>query len=360
MFQLRYLVLLAAAPAFADTPKLPPSGAMKVDFAKDVQPIFSAKCYSCHGEKKQLSGFRLDRKTAAMKGGETGKAIIPGNSSTSPLIHYVAGTDTERKMPPKGDRLTSDQIAILRAWIDGGAEWPDAENGIDARNHWAFKSPVKPFLPTVSNPSWVRTPVDSFVLARLDKERMKPSAEACRITLLRRLHLDLIGLPPTIQEVDAFLADTTSNAYDNAVERLLRSPHYGERWGRHWLDAARYADSDGYEKDKSRQVWFYRDWVINSLNRDLPYDQFVRDQIAGDLLPGATQDQIVATGFLRHSMLNEEGGVDPEQFRMDAMFDRMDALGKAVLGLTINCCQCHNHKFDPMSQEEYYRLFAFQ
>ena len=176
---------------------------------------------------------------------------------------------------------------------------------------------------------------------------------------MRRLSLDLIGLPPSIVEVDAFLADETANAYGNQVERLLASPHYGERWGRHWLDAARYADSDGFEKDKSRNVWMYRDWVIGAMNRDLPYDQFIVEQLAGDQLPGAMQDQIVATGFLRNSMLNEEGGIDPEQFRMEAMFDRMDALGKSVLGLTIQCCQCHNHKFDPLTQEEYYRLFAF-
>jgi hypothetical protein len=165
-----------------------------------------------------------------------------------------------------------------------------------------------------------------------------------------------MGLPPTIEEVDAFLADQSTDAYQKHVERLLKSPHYGERWGRHWMDAARYADSDGYEKDKSRQVWFYRDWIINALNRDLPYDQFVIEQLAGDLLPHATQDQIVATGFLRNSMINEEGGVDPEQFRMDAMFDRMDAVGKSVLGLTIQCAQCHNHKYDPLTQEEYYCL----
>src|SRR6202030_3974112 len=198
-----------------------------------------------------------------------------------------------------------------------------------------------------------------FVVARLEKEGLAPSAEADRVTLLRRLSLDLIGLPPTIEEVDAFLQDHSKNAYDKQVDRLLHSPHYGERWGRQWLDAARYADSDGYEKDKSRQVWFYRDWVINALNRDLPYNQFIVEQLAGDLLPNATQDQIVATGFLRNSMINEEGGVDPEQFRMEAMFDRMEAIGKGMLGVTIQCAQCHNHKFDPLTQEEYYRMFAF-
>jgi hypothetical protein len=294
-----------------------------------------------------------------MKGGELGKAIIPGKSSESPLIRYVSGLDKDIKMPPKGDRLTTEQVASLKAWIDQGADWPEGNATVDARNHWAFKPPVKPPFPRVSDRKWVRTPIDAFIHAKLDNERLKPSAEADRVTLLRRLHLDLIGLPPTIAEVDAFLADKSDDAYDKAVERLLKSPHYGERWARHWLDAARYADSDGYEKDKSRKVWFYRDYVINALNRDLPYDQFIREQIAGDLLPDATQDQIVATGFLRHSMLNEEGGVDPEQFRMDAMYDRIDAVGKAILGLTISCAQCHNHKFDPITQEEYYKLFAY-
>ncbi len=197
------------------------------------------------------------------------------------------------------------------------------------------------------------------MLAKLEAQGTHPAAEADKITLLRRMHLDLTGLPPTIEEVDAFTADASPDAYEKAVEKLLASPHYGERWGRHWLDAARYADSDGYEKDKSRSVWFYRDYVINALNKDLPYNQFIIEQLAGDLLPNATQEQIVATGFLRNSMINEEGGIDPEQFRMDAMFDRMEAIGKGVLGLTIQCAQCHSHKYDPLTQEEYYRLFAF-
>ncbi len=228
-----------------------------------------------------------------------------------------------------------------------------------ARAHWAFKPPVRPTPPPVKNKSWGRNEIDSFVLARLEKERLKPSPEADKATLLRRLSLDLIGLPPTIAELDTFLADKSKDAYEKQVERLLASPHYGERWGRVWLDAARYADSDGFEKDKPRFIWNYRDWVINAFNQNLPYDQFVIQQIAGDQLPHPTQDQLVATGFLRNSMLNEEGGVDPEQFRMDSMFDRMDAIGKSVLGLTIQCAQCHNHKFDPLLQEEYYKLFAF-
>lgn len=225
------------------------------------------------------------------------------------------------------------------------------------RQHWAFKAPVRPPVPATARK--VTHPIDAFIVARLEKEGLALSPAADRVTLLRRLHLDLTGLPPQPEEVDAFLADTTPEAYQKAVDRLLASPHFGERWGRHWLDAARYADSDGFEKDKPRVAYFYRDWVINALNRDLPYDQFIIEQIAGDQLPGATQDQIVATGFLRNSLLNEEGGVDPEQFRAEAMFDRMEALGKSVLGLTIQCCQCHDHKFDPITQQEYYQLFAW-
>ena len=227
------------------------------------------------------------------------------------------------------------------------------------QQQWGFVAPVRPEVPNVNTPQWARNPIDRFVLARLESVGLKPSPEADKVTLLRRVYLDLIGLPPTIDDVDAFVNDDSPDAYEKVVEKLLASPRYGERWGRHWLDAARYADSDGFEKDKLRFIWFYRDWVIKAFNQDLPYDQFVIDQIAGDKLPHPTQDQIVATGFLRNSMLNEEGGIDPEQFRMDAMFDRMDCIGKSILGLTIQCAQCHNHKYDPLSQEEYYRLFAF-
>ncbi len=223
--------------------------------------------------------------------------------------------------------------------------------------HWAFVPPERPAVP--KSIAGTRNPIDAFVRARLVREGLNPSPEADRITLCRRLYLDLIGLPPTPKEVDEFVRDTTPDAYERLVEKLLASPHYGEKWARWWLDAARFADSDGYEKDMSRQVWAYRDYVIQALNADKPFDQFTIEQIAGDLLPGATQDQIVATGFLRMSMLNEEGGVDPEQFRMDAMFDRVDAVGRAFLGLSVACAQCHDHKFDPISQEEYYRLFAF-
>ena len=340
----------------------PPAIARTIDYVKDVRPILETRCYACHGPKKQKADLRLDEKAAAFRDSSDGlKAIRPGHGAESELIRRVSSHDPEERMPPEGEPLTPDQVGTLRTWIDRGAEWPDDPSGMrgNARGHWAFRPPIRPSEPTVRTKNWVRNPIDRFILARLDAERLSPSPEADKATLLRRLSLDLIGLPPSVEEVDAFLADTAEDAWTEVVDRLLASPHYGERWGRHWLDAARYADSDGYEKDKSRFVWFYRDWVVNALNRDLPYDRFVIEQIAGDQLPGASQDQIVATGFLRNSMINEEGGIDPEQFRMEAMFDRMDAIGKSILGLTIQCAQCHSHKYDPITQEEYYRLFAF-
>ncbi|MBM3837457.1 MAG: DUF1553 domain-containing protein [Verrucomicrobia bacterium] len=255
-------------------------------------------------------------------------------------------------------------VAMLSTLAESSSVAADASQPASATQqkwseHWAFKAPVRPRVPEVRNKDWIRTSVDNFILTRLEKDGLQPSPEADKITLLRRLSLDLLGLPPTIQEVDGFLADERDGAYDRQVERLLNSPHYGERWGRHWLDAARYADSDGFEKDKPRFIWAYRDWVVNAFNRDVPYDRFVIEQVAGDQLPNPTQDHLVATGFLRNAMLNEEGGVDPEQFRMEAMFDRMDCIGKSVLGLTIQCAQCHDHKYDPIKQEDYYRLFAF-
>ncbi len=326
----------------------------KVDFVKDVQPVFEKSCQGCHGAKSQLGNLRLDSRQLAMK------AIKPGDSAASSLYKRVAGIGTEARMPMGAKPLTPDEIATIKTWIDEGAEWPESASvrGAEIKKHWAYVAPVRPEAPKTGG-NWVRNPVDAFVLARLQKESLHPAEQADRVTLLRRLSLDITGLPPTIAEVDAFLADQSPRAYEKQVDRLLESPHYGERWSRHWLDSARYADSDGFEKDKMRNVWFYRDWVINAFNRDLPYNQFLTEQLAGDLLPNSTQDQKVATGFLRNSMINEEGGIDPEQFRMEAMFDRMDAIGKSMLGLTIQCAQCHTHKYDPLTHDEYYRLFAF-
>ncbi|MDX2032012.1 MAG: DUF1549 and DUF1553 domain-containing protein [Blastocatellia bacterium] len=231
--------------------------------------------------------------------------------------------------------------------------------GAESQSHWAFIAPARPALPAVKNRAWAATPVDRFILAALESRGLTPSPEADRATLIRRVSLDLTGLPPTLAEIDAFVADASPNAYEMLVERLLASPHYGERWGRWWLDAARYADTNGFEKDRDRSIWPYRDWVIRAFNDDMPFDRFTIEQIAGDMLPNATLQQRVATGFLRNSMLNEEGAVDPEQFRVEGLIDRVDAIGKAFLGLTINCAQCHTHKFDPIKHDEYYRFYAF-
>ncbi|MEO7653395.1 MAG: PSD1 and planctomycete cytochrome C domain-containing protein [Bryobacteraceae bacterium] len=332
----------------------------RVDFRAEVEPILAKNCQSCHGAKTQLGQFRLDAASAAMAGGQSGKAIIPGDAANSILYQRVAGIGDQVRMP-MGGKLAAEQIETIRRWIAEGATWPDsgAAQALPAAKHWSFVPPVRPALPKVSRESWCANPIDSFVLAKLDQEKLQPSAEATRVTLLRRLSLDLTGLPPSPGDVDNFLRDDSPDAYRKQVRRLLASPHYGERWGRLWLDAARFADSDGYEKDKPREVWAYRDWVIRALNQDLPWDRFIVSQIAGDLLPDAKQDDIVATGFLRNSMINEEGGVDPEQFRMEAMFDRMDAIGKSVLGVTVQCAQCHNHKFDPVLHEDYYRMMAY-
>jgi hypothetical protein len=277
---------------------------------------------------------------------------MAGEPDDSDLILRITNDDPDLRMPPadSGKSLTPQQIETLRNWVAQGAAH---------EQHWAFVAPQRPAIPSVKNSGWVRNPIDAFVLARLEREELEPSPAAAWTTLLRRLSLDIVGLPPTLEELAAWEKVAGETAYQSQIERLLASPHYGERWGRIWLDAARYADSDGFEKDKPRFVWMYRDWVINAFNNAMPYDQFIIEQIAGDLLPGATQDQIVATGFLRNSMINEEGGIDPEQFRMEAMFDRMDAVGKGILGLTIQCAQCHSHKYDPLSHTEYYRLFAF-
>ena len=333
----------------------------RVDFAREVFPIFESSCFACHGEEQQMGELRLDARDSALRGGASGPAILPGSAEESLLVRRIAHAEGVNPMPMGGEKLAEGKIDRIRAWIDQGAEWPE-DVGLgkaEVARHWAFARPERPSLPAVRDKGWARNPIDRFVLARLEKEGLSPVPEADRLTLLRRAALDLVGLPPTIEEADAFTADSEEDAYERQIDRLLDSPHYGERWGRHWLDAARYADSDGFEKDKPRFVWFYRDWVVKAFNRDLPYDQFIIEQIAGDLLPNPTQDQLVATGFLRNSMINEEGGTDPEQFRMEAMFDRMDAIGKAVLGVTVQCSQCHDHKYDPFTQEEYYRLFAF-
>lgn len=338
------------------------TSAAAVDFARDVMPILAERCVTCHGAEKQKNGLRLDVRDAAMRGGDSGPVIAAGDADNSLLIKLVIGMDEKRVMPPQGERLTDAQIATLKTWIAQGAVWPDEHAG-DAQvvvDHWAFKAPVRPTPPTVKRSDWLRSPIDAFVLAQLEGLNIEPSPEADRATIIRRLHLDLIGLPPTPEEVDAFINDPSPYAYESLVNRLLASPHFGERWGRHWLDLARYADSDGYEKDLGRPYAYrYRDWVIDALNRDMPYDQFVIEQLAGDLLPNPTTEQLIATGFHRNTLTNREGGIDPEEDRCKQNVDRTNTTATVFLGLTMGCAQCHTHKYDPITQREYYQMFGF-
>jgi len=318
-----------------------------VSFQRDVQPILAEHCWHCHGidSADRKAGLRLDRLEDALKGGDSGTAaIVPGRPEESELIRRIITHDSDLIMPPPQQQkpVSDSQIQTLKQWILEGAEY---------QAHWAFSPPVKAKLPDVG----VSHPVDAFVLDRLKRENLSPAAKAPGYALCRRLYLDLTGLPPSPQELDAF----EQEGFEATVEKLLASERYGEKWARHWLDLARYSDTNGYEKDMQREQWAWRDWVINSINRDMPYSQFLVEQIAGDLLPDASQDQIIATGFLRNSMINEEGAILAEQFRMVEMFDRIDCIGKAVLGLTTQCAQCHTHKFDPITHDEYFGMFAF-
>jgi len=333
----------------------------EVDFARDVKPILVNSCYECHSSAKRRGGLRLDARGAAFRGGNGGVEIVPGKPDESPLLLRVMGAGEKKKMPLNKPALSEGQVKILREWIAKGAVWPDGPKGqeeVPERPHWAFVKPVRPPLPSVKDGYWPRNAIDYFVLSRMEKEGIKPSGEADKATLCRRLYLDLVGLPPTPEQVDAYLSDTHVDAYERLVDKLLDSPHYGERWGRHWLDVARYADTNGYEKDNPRSIWAYRDWVINSLNGDKPFDQFVIEQMAGDMLPNATPEQVIATGFHRNSMINEEGGIDVEEFRFKAIVDRVQTTSTALLGLTLHCAQCHDHKYDPFTQKEYYQFFG--
>ncbi|HJS06259.1 MAG TPA: PSD1 and planctomycete cytochrome C domain-containing protein [Pirellulales bacterium] len=337
----------------------------KIDFARDIQPIFAKHCYSCHGPESEESGFRLDARERALAGGDYGPAIVKGKSDKSPLAMRIAGLGDDERMPPEGGGkpLSTEQVALLRAWIDQGAFWPDAANAATKRagsDHWSFQPIVRPAVPEVINQAWVRNPIDAFILARLDRERVSPAPEADKYTLIRRVTIDLIGLPPTPAEVDEFVGDTSSTAYEKVVDRLLASPHYGERYGRYWLDLARYADTDGYEKDLARpHAWRYRDWVIHALNSDMPFDKFTVLQLAGDLVPDATVDRRSAAGFHRNTLTNREGGADPEEDRTKQTVDRTNTTGTVWLGLTVGCANCHTHKYDPITQREYFGLYGF-
>lgn len=351
------VALLSLSALAADD--LPPAAKIKIDYARNIQPLLAGRCYTCHGPQQQMSGLRLDRKETALK------VIQPGDSANSRLIHMVAGVDN-KIMPPVGPRLTAAEIGLLRAWIDQGLDWsaPTGPTQAQPSTHWSFRPITRPDPPgstgSAAGRAWPHNAIDNFIQARLEKEGIAPSPEASKATLIRRLSLDLTGLPPTPQEVEAFLQDNRPDAYERLADRLLDSPHYGEKWARYWLDLARYADSDGYEKDRTRPwAWRYRQWVIEALNRDMPFDQFTIEQLAGDLLPNRSLDTLIATGFNRNTLTNREGGTDPEQFRDEQVLDRAATLGVVWLGLTVGCAQCHNHKFDPISQKEFYQISAF-
>lgn len=326
----------------------------EVDFNRDVRPILSNRCFSCHGpdEEKREAGLRLDLRDAALAELDSGhRAIVPGHADDSELVARVTSDDPDLVMPPPHVKktLSGEEKEILARWIEQGAPYAP---------HWAFVAPTRPAIPEVRQEGWARTPIDRFVLARLEAEGLAPAPEADRAALCRRVSLDLIGLPPSPDEVEAFLADESEDAYEKLVDRLLASPRYGERWARRWLDLARYADTNGYEKDRPREIWPYRDWVIRALNDDMPFDAFTIRQIAGDMLPEPTVDDIIATGFHRNTMINEEGGIDPLEFRYLAMVDRVATTGSTWLGLTTGCAQCHTHKFDPLTHTDYFSLMA--
>jgi mono/diheme cytochrome c family protein len=340
---------------------LPPQGAAerrgetRVDFDRQIRPILSENCFACHGpdDHARKAKLRLDTREGAfarLRGG--GFALVPGKPAESELIQRISSENAEERMPPakSGKKLTSAQIELVRQWVEQGARWSE---------HWAFIPPRRPNLPQLNNADWTQNGIDYFVLAKLRANGLKPSPEADRTTLIRRLTLDLTGLPPTPAEVDAFVADESPRAYEKLVDRVLASPHFGERLALDWLDAARFADTHGYHIDAGRDMSKWREWIINAFNQNKPFDQFTIEQLAGDLLPNATLEQKIASGFNRNHMINFEGGAIPEEYHTAYLVDRVNTTGTVWLGLTIGCAQCHDHKYDPMTQREYYQLFAF-
>jgi hypothetical protein len=346
----RFLLAAAASLLFA-------SGAVRgaVDFNRDIRPILASNCLKCHGldEAARKSKLRLDLRSAATGPAKSGKAaIVPDKPDQSEMVRRISSDDPDIVMPPASTHvvLSGEQKRLLREWVTEGAPYAQ---------HWAFVRPRQADPPSVKQKDWSRNQIDHFVLADLESAGLHPSPQADQYTLIRRLYLDLIGIPPTPQQADEFVNDSSPDAYEKIVDRLLASPHYGERWARRWLDLARYADTNGFEKDRPRTIWPYRDWVIKAFNDDKPFDQFTVEQIAGDMLPNATVSQKIATGFHRNTMLNEEGGIDPGEYRFYSSIDRINTTGTAWLGLTVGCAQCHTHKYDPITQKEYYSLLAF-
>lgn len=350
------IVILSAAVALGDDPP--------VDYSTQIKPLLAKHCTKCHGVQKQQSGLRVDSGRGILDGGDSGAGLVPKDAAKSLILQAVTGADGVSKMPPEGPSLTAEEIRLLQDWITSGAVFPDNEVVAPiarvASEHWSFQ-PVKRPLPPRGLPSdrTNRSAIDSFILAPLYRLKLAPSAPANQWTLIRRASLDLCGVPPTPDEIHEFLSDTSPDAYERMVDRLLASPHYGERWGRDWLDVARYADSNGFTRDMPRTIWKFRDWVVGALNANQPFDEFVIDQLAGDMRPEPRMEQVVATGFHRNTLVNEEGGTDPEQFRVESVVDRVNTTGTVFLGLTIGCAQCHDHKYDPISQREYYQLYAY-
>ena len=346
---MRVAILAVGALSFAAAQSPP-------DYEKQVLPVLRANCFPCHSGKNVMSGLALDSREGINTGGNRGSAIDPANNV---LLNAVQQTG-DVKMPP-GRKLQMEQIEIIAEWIKGGANMP--AHMLKARrigaDHWAFQPIGRSDPPTVQDAAWVKNPIDRFILAKLEAANLRPSPEADKRALLRRVALDLIGLPPTPEEIEAFAADSRPDAYEQAVDKLLASSHYGERQARHWLDLARYSDTDGYTIDAPRDIWKYRDWTIDALNKDMPFDQFTIEQLAGDLLPNPTTAQLIATGFHRNTPSNFEGGIDFEQYRIEAVADRIQTTGAVWMGLTLGCARCHDHKFDPITQKEFFQLFAF-
>ncbi len=323
-----------------------------VNYSRDIRPILSERCFRCHGpdEEVRANGLRLDEYAGAVGVREGKRAIAPGSPGASELIARIKTDDPVRRMPLGGDRLTEGQIKLLEAWISSGAKY---------ERHWAYEKPERPQLPPVSDAGWARNPIDRFILNKLDAAGLKHSSGAEPAVLMRRLYLDLIGIPPSPEQIDDFLASPTDEAYRTKVEELLGSPQYGEHWARHWLDLARYADSNGYQHDDLREIWPYRDWVIRAFNDDLPFDQFTVEQLAGDLLEEPSLEQLIATGFNRNTPMNGSGGSKIDEVRNTMLVDRVNTTATVWLGATLGCAQCHTHKYDPFTIEEYYRFYAY-
>ena len=363
----RYVVCVVASLLCLAAFAYPPAGAVqntdlptapsarRIDFSRDIRPILSDKCFACHGPDapNNKSPLRFDTEAHAFADlGEGRRAIVRGHPEQSELVRRITAEDESLRMPPlySTHKLTKQEIERLTEWIAQGARW---------QQHWAFTAPVRPSLPPVKSRTWLRNGIDAFVLARLEQEGLKPAEEADRATLIRRVSFDLTGLPPTLQEIEDFLRDRSPKAYEKVVDRLLASPRYGERMAYRWLDAARYADTNGYQLDGEREMWRWRDWVIEAFNRNLPFDQFVIEQLAGDLLPNPTFEQRIATAFNRNHRGNSEDGLVPEEYAVEYVVDRVDTVSTVFLGLTMGCARCHNHKYDPFTQKEYYQLYAY-